>query len=122
MASPTPPPPKMYLNEHLSPTLAATLRQSGFDGVSSLEVGMEEKPDHEHLAYALNEQRAILTFNVRHFAPLHHKYLSGGKEHWGIVCSTEEPFRTLFGRLMRLFHSLTATELKNQLRWLNEFK
>jgi hypothetical protein len=33
-------PPKLYFNEHLSPELAAALRQRGFDVIASLEVGM----------------------------------------------------------------------------------
>ncbi len=35
---PLPNPPKLYLNEHLSPRLAAQLRRHGFDVLSSQEV------------------------------------------------------------------------------------
>ena len=34
------PPPKLYLNEHLSPRLAAQLWQYGFDVTSTLESGL----------------------------------------------------------------------------------
>ena len=72
-------PPKLYLNEHLSPRLATQLRTS-------------------------------------------ESYLAAGKEHWGIILSTEERTGTLVLRLMRLLNSVTADELKNTVRWLNEFK
>jgi hypothetical protein len=71
------------------------------------------------LEYAVREERAVLTFNICDFAPLHDGYLAGGKEHFGIVFSTEEVFRVLFRRLVRF---LSAEELRNQTRWLNEFK
>jgi hypothetical protein len=48
--------------------------------------------------------------------------LAEGKEHWGIVLSTEETADVLRRRLLRLLNTLSAEELKNQMRWLNEFK
>lgn len=116
------PPPKLYLNEHLSPRLAAQLRQHSFDVTSTLETGMKEADDEELLAYAAAEQRAIVTFNHKDFAPLHELYLAEGKEHWGIILSTEETISVLRRRLLRLLNMLTADDLKNQMRWLNEFK
>ncbi|MFH1907757.1 MAG: DUF5615 family PIN-like protein [Chloroflexota bacterium] len=52
------PPPKLHLNEHLSPRLAVQLRQYGFDVTSTLELGMVEADDDEQLAYAASQQRA----------------------------------------------------------------
>jgi len=78
--------------------------------------------DAEQLARAAAEHRAIVTFNFNDFVALHEKYAAEGKEHWGIVLSTAEPFSLLIHRLLRLLNSATAEELKNQIRWLNEFK
>ena len=116
------PPPKLYLNEHLSPRLAEQLRQYGFDVTSTLELGMGEADDDEQLAYAVSEQRAIVTFNHKDFAVRHERYVAEGKEHWGIVLSTEETIDVLRRRLLRLLNTLSAEELKDQIRWLNEFK
>jgi hypothetical protein len=41
------PPPKLHLNEHISPRLAEQLRKYGFDVTSTLEVGMVEADDDE---------------------------------------------------------------------------
>jgi hypothetical protein len=122
MASEPPIPPRLYLNEHLSPDLAEALRQRGFDVIASLEVDMGEREDEEHLVFAAQQGRAVLTFNVQDFMPLHEQFLAAGREHAGIVFSTEESFRVLFRRLIRLLHSVAAQELRNQVRWLNEFK
>ena len=116
------PPPRLYLNEHLSPRLAEQLRQYGFDVTSTFESGMGEADDDEQLAWAVSEQRVIVTFNHKDFAVRHERYITKGKAHWGIVLSTEESTDVLRRRLLRLLNTLSAEELKNQIRWLNEFK
>lgn len=116
------PPPKLHLNEHISPRLVEQLRKYGFDVTSTLELGMIEADDDEQLAYAASQQRAIVTFNHKDFATRHEQYLAEGKEHWGIVLSTEEATDVLRRRLLRLLHTLTAEQLKNDIRWLNDFQ
>ncbi len=116
------PPPRLHLNEHLSPRLAEQLRKYGFDVTSTLEAGMVEASDAEQLAYSADSQRAIVTFNHRDFAVLHEQYMATQLDHWGIVLSTEETNDVLRRRLLRLLNSLGDEELKNQIRWLNEFK
>jgi predicted nuclease of predicted toxin-antitoxin system len=110
------------LNEHVSPRLADQLRKYGFDVTCTLELGMVEPDDDEQLAYAASNQRALVTFNHKDFAIRHARYLAGGKEHWGIVLSTEETVDVLRRRLLRLLNTLSADELKNQVCWLNDFK
>ena len=116
------PAPKLHLNEHLSPRLAEQLRIYGFDVTSTWELGMVEADDDEQLAYAASNQRAVVTFNHKDFAARHSQYLAESREHWGIVLSTEETVDVLRRRLLRLLNTLSAEELKNQIRWLNEFK
>ena len=83
---------------------------------------MGEADDDEQLAWAVSEQRVIVTFNHKDFAVRHERYITKGKAHWGIVLSTEESTDVLRRRLLRLLNTLSAEELKNQIRWLNEFK
>jgi predicted nuclease of predicted toxin-antitoxin system len=118
---PKPNPPKIHLNENLSPRLSTQLVKHGFDVTSSQEVGLLSTPDDKQLEHAVSQQRAIVTFNVRDFSDLHRKYFSEDKEHWGIIFSTPEPIGILLHRLLRLLHTVHAEELKNQIRWLNEF-
>ena len=115
-------PPKLHLNEHISPRLAAQLRRYGFDVTSSQELGLRAEDDDVQLARAVAEQRAIVTFNFDDYTFLHEKYWADGKEHWGIILSTEEPVDILRHCLLRLLNSVTAEELENQIRWLNDFK
>ena len=83
---------------------------------------MGEADDDEQLAYAALEQRALVTFNHKDFAVRHERNLAENKEHWGIVLSTEEPIDVLRRRLLRLLNTVSSQELKNQIRWLNEFR
>lgn len=78
--------------------------------------------DGEQLSLAVSEQRAFVTFNFSDFVHLHEKYMAEGKDHWGIILSTQEPIGVLLHRLLRLLDSVSADELKNQIRWLNEFR
>ena len=114
--------PKIHLNENLSPSLAVQLRSHGYDVTTSQETGLLSEPDEVQLAFAASQQRAILTFNIGDFARLHDRYLAEGKAHWGIIFSSEVPVGVLFHRLLRLLNSVSAEELKNQVRWLNEFR
>ncbi len=97
------------------------MRQYGFDVTSTLELGRVESDDDEQLAYAASEQRAIVTFNHKDFAIRHAQYAAESRDHWVIVLSTEETIDVI-RRLLRLLNTLSAEELKNQIRWLNELK
>jgi hypothetical protein len=90
--------------------------------VSSQETDLLSASDVVQLAHAASEHRAILTFNIGDFALLHEQYTAEGKEHWGIIFSNREPIGELLRRILRLLNSVSADELKNQVRWLSEFK
>ena len=113
-------PPKLHLDEHLSPRLALQLRMHGFDATCTQEQAV--LADDEQLAFAALNERALVTFNHKDFATRHAQYLANGQAHWGIILSTEEAPSVIRYRLLRLLNSLSAEELINQLRWLNEFK
>ena len=76
---------KIYLDEDISPVIANVLRSRGYDVISSHEVNMNGKGDKEQLDYAIQNERVLLTFNARHFAPLIEEYYQKGKEHFGII-------------------------------------
>jgi hypothetical protein len=49
-------PPRLYLNEHLSPRLATQLRSYGFDVTSSHGAQMLSSVDEQQFALAVSEQ------------------------------------------------------------------
>lgn len=116
-----PDPPKLYLDENIQGSLLAQLRRQGIDVLAPADAGMLGASDDQQLAYAAAQQRAILTFNVRHFERVHAEYLMAGREHWGVLLSKEESIGVLVHRLLRLVNTLSAEDLKNQSRWLSDF-
>ena len=78
---------KLLLDEMLSPAIARALRARGHDVVA-----VKERPewvalsDHDLLAVARSEQRAIVTANLRDFRPLYAELVApGGLGHAGLV-------------------------------------
>jgi hypothetical protein len=76
---------KVYLDEMISPDVAAGLRDRGHDAVSAAECGMLGASDAAQLARAIHERRALVTYNVRDFVLLARAAVTAGREHWGLV-------------------------------------
>ncbi len=117
---------RIWLNNHLSPELARTLRERGHDVVALQEASraVRELPDHLLLDEASRQGRAIVTYNARDFAHLHNVTLAAGRSHSGIVLISNRTIRQddLGGQLRALETLLTAhagtRELRDQLVWL----
>jgi predicted nuclease of predicted toxin-antitoxin system len=62
---------RLYFDRHIMKRLAADLRSRGYDVLTTEEAAKDTASDQEQLAFATAEGRAILTFNIREFAPLH---------------------------------------------------
>lgn len=114
--------PKLLLDEHIWAYLAKILREQGFDVAHVCEVNLVATPDAQILQYAVDDHRAVVTFNVRDFVPLGIQYFEDGKEHFGIVVSDEIPQGELQRRVTNLLNKITDEELKNTIRFLQDYK
>jgi predicted nuclease of predicted toxin-antitoxin system len=122
MKTDKPNPPKLLLDEQIWVYLATLLREQGFDVYHVTEVGLDHTPDPVIFEEAVKKHQAVVTFNIKDFIPLAHEYLAEGKEHYGIVVSNEIPQGELKKRVTKLLESVSAEELKNMVRFLQEFK
>jgi len=113
---------KLYLDEDVSPGLARVLRSRGYDVVSAYEVEMTGKTDEEQLSFAVSQERALLTFNVRHYAPLVDEYYEQGKEHSGVIVSRQMGLSGLVRLTLSLLSQVTAEEMRNRLDWLQAYR
>lgn len=75
---------KFYTDKHIHKAVATQLRQRGVDVVRCEEVGMGDAKDHEHLEYALRENRVMITGDVD-FLLIHDEWQRSGKSHAGIM-------------------------------------
>jgi predicted nuclease of predicted toxin-antitoxin system len=116
---------RLYLDRHVISRLADDLVKRGFDVVTTQQVGLDTASDEQQLAFATGDRRAILTFNIRDFAPLHERWLAIGRSHGGIVVSQQlgrRQYGTLLARTVRLLEMMTADELFNNLIHLEQFR
>ena len=63
-------PPKLLLDENLSPSIALTLTREGYDVVHVRDRGMLHATDAQVFARAFDEDRIVVTFNCDDFRKL----------------------------------------------------
>lgn len=116
---------RLYFDRHIMTRLADDLRDRGFDVVTTEQAGLDTATDEEQLAFATSEGRAILTFNIRDFVPLHRACLEAGRSHCGIIVSRQlgsRQYGVLLLRMLRLLNHFAADELGSNLVHLEQFK
>lgn len=116
---------RLYFDRHIMKRLAAGLRGRGYNVLTTEEAGNDTASDDEQLAFATAESRAILTFNIRDFAPLHEQWQAAGQSHAGIIVSQQlgsRQYALLLERLLRLLNHFTADEMVGNFVHLEQFK
>ena len=116
---------RLYFDRHIMSRLAVDLRGRGYDVLTTEEAGKDTAPDEEQLAFATAESRAILTFDIRDFAPLHEGWQAAGRAHAGIIVSRQlgsREYGLLLPRMLRLLNHFTAEEMVSNFVHLEQFK
>jgi hypothetical protein len=110
---------RLYFDEDVSVGIVDSLRQRGFDVLSTHDAHHLHLDDDVQLAFAVAERRALVTHN-RHDFELHHKrYMAGEQTHYGIIIAKRRANdAAVVARLLDLLDSTTADEMINQLRYL----
>jgi len=92
---------RLYLDEMISPSVAEGLRRRGHDVAAAAERETLGSSDARQLAEAIQEGRALVTFDVRDFSVLAKAAAVAGTEHWGIVLLSPARFpRSSIGGLV----------------------
>ncbi|MBI4684492.1 MAG: DUF5615 family PIN-like protein [Nitrospirae bacterium] len=115
-------PIRLYLDEMIPVDLTLILKQYNYDILSAKDAGMLGKSDLEQLAFAVSQNRAILTFNIGDFTRLHKSWLIESKLHKGIIVSPEIKITELIRLTLKLLAVTRDGEIENQLRFLQEFQ
>ena len=116
---------RLYLDRHIKKQLAVDLRERGFDVLTTEEARMDTAPDEEQLEFAAKENRAILTYNIRDFAPLHQSWFAAGRLPSGIIVSRQlgsRQYGILLARMLLLLDQLSADQIRNNFVHLEQFK
>jgi hypothetical protein len=110
--------PKLFLDEDIHTSLAHALRQRGFDVVHAQDLKRKGISDSEQLAFAVHDERCLVTFNIRDFVLLHNQYVGQNKEHWGIIVSKQMTIGETLKRLLKKAGLTTQADFKNRIDFL----
>ncbi|MEX0714674.1 MAG: DUF5615 family PIN-like protein [Pirellulales bacterium] len=112
---------RFFTDEDVYGAVAPALRKAGFDALSTPEAERLRETDESQLAWASNEGRTIVTFNVAHFAKLHVRWIEQGRHHAGIIVSSQRPIGDLLRRLLRLAGTLDGDSMRDRLEFLSDW-
>jgi predicted nuclease of predicted toxin-antitoxin system len=100
---------RFYSDENFPLPVVELLRRLDHDVLTAREAGNAnlQIPDEDVLAFAIVNQRAVLTRNRRHFIRLHQL----NSEHSGIIVCTEDP--NFEGVAMRIHQAVSAESTLN---------
>ncbi len=109
---------RIYANENYPSEVVGLLRLLGHNVLTTHEAGRSNQriPDDEVLAFAISEQRAVLTFNRKDFFKLHRI----SPVHAGIIACTEDSqFQALADRIHEAI-TLLSDDLDGKLIRINK--
>lgn len=115
----------IYTDEDVTTDLAPSLRRRGYVAESTMEAGNLGTTDEAQLSYATQRGMTMLTYNIQDFVKMAQAWHVSGREHAGIILSEQfshRRFRELLRRALRLLDGLTASEIYNQIIYLQQFK
>lgn len=103
--------------------LLAALRARGIDAITALDARMTGATDEEQLAFALQEGRALVSFNVADFCRIHAEAISRGDSHAGIVVVPQQRYSVgeRVRRLLKLAATRTSEEMRDRLEFLGDW-
>ncbi len=113
--------PRFFTDEDVYAAIARSLRKSGLDTLSTSEAGRRGESDESPLAFAASTGRVLVSFNVAHFAALHAEWMSRGRDHAGIIVSSQRTIGDTLHRLIHVARSLDGEELRNRLEYLGDW-
>jgi uncharacterized protein with PIN domain len=99
---------KLYTNENFPLPAVESLRELGYDVLTSMESGKANQAisDADVLAFAVGEGRVLVTHNRKHFIRLHNEK----PNHAGIVvCSVDPDFEALANRIHKALDAAPDT-------------
>ncbi len=109
----------LYFDEDIANEIVENLRHRGFDVLCARDIQRLSLTDEAQLAFAVAQQRAIVTHNRHDFERLHRRYLEEKLPHWGIIIAKRRRDSAIVVRkLLTLLDTFTAEEFREQLRYI----
>jgi hypothetical protein len=111
---------RFHFDEDADLRLAEALLRRGFDVSTSVSARILHASDDQQLAFAVSEQRTLVTHNFADFPDLHEAHLRKGAEHSGIIILIRQFDVTInLRRILNFLQVNDTASLRNQLIWLS---
>jgi hypothetical protein len=114
-------PLRILTDEHISPEFVAhRLAALGYDVVPARDRGLAARgtDDWEILRSAISEERAVCTYNQRHFERLHRDWTARGDVHAGILVAPSWTDEELFWALREYLELSAPDDLISEIVYL----
>lgn len=98
--------------------VAELIRAHGLVAITTQEAGQLHNSDAEQLAYAVREEKTLVTHNRVDFEALARAYFTTNQFHYGIIFVVRRPPQEITRRLLRILNSVTAEEMRDQVRYI----
>jgi predicted nuclease of predicted toxin-antitoxin system len=116
----------LLLDEHYADKIADHLRAAGYDAQTVSERRLKGLDDESLLELCHREGRVLMTNNVRDFMPLARSWAAAGRDHAGLLFTSDASLprhRGAIGRFVAVLSALMDAHpaeraLANQVRWL----
>ncbi|MBW1803663.1 MAG: DUF5615 family PIN-like protein [Deltaproteobacteria bacterium] len=109
---------KLFLDEDVHSGLAHALRRRGYDVVHAQELDRKGRSDADQLLFSIQQERCVMSFNVKDFVILHNEYVKTHQEHWGIIVSKQLPFKETMSSLLNLLGRVSKESMKDHIEFL----
>jgi len=108
----------LLLDEDVWVGLATALQDNGYDAISVHKIGRNGLTDEEQMAFAVLEERAIITHNVGDFVSIAQRYFYQENDHYGVIIAPHIEKGALLRRTLTLLDSTTRERLMNTVRFV----
>jgi hypothetical protein len=110
---------RLYFDEDVSAEIVENLRRRGFDVSCARDSALLSRDDDAQLAFAVSQQRALVTHNRHDFEARHRRYVETGRRHFGIIVARRRPKPArVVQRLLALLDRMTAEGIQDQLQYI----
>lgn len=117
---------KLALDHHYTDAIAEGLVAHGHDVVTAIEAGWASEVDAALLTRCAEERRALVTNDVKDFAPLSGRWLAEGRSHHGLIFTSHCRWprtRDMIGRYIEALDALlqanpAADAFVDRIQWL----
>lgn len=89
-----------------------------FSAITTREAGNLHANDADQLAFAVAQQKTLLTHNRADFEGLGQSCIATGQSNYGIIIAVRHPPHEIARRLLLILNQVTADEMQNQIRYL----